>query len=97
VSSRFSKDKAVIFNGQSYRGKMTEVEQRPEWMDLQTLTQYADVSLRTLGDWVRDPIDPLPASRVGKKILVRRTAFDDYLEKHKVKPGIVEEILRDFA
>jgi hypothetical protein len=71
--------------------------QKPEWMDLQSLTQYADVSLRTLGDWVHDPIDPLPASRVGKKILVRRQAFDSYLERHAVKAGLVDEILRDFG
>jgi len=66
-------------------------------MSLQTLTQYADVSLRTLGDWVRDPVDPLPASRVGSKILVRRQAFDDYLERHTVKNLLVDEILQDLA
>jgi len=63
-------------------------------MDLRSLTQYADVSLRTLGDWVRDPVDPLPASRVNKKLLVRRTDFDAYLERHRVQPdSLVDEIM----
>ena len=68
-----------------------------EWMDLDSLTKYAAISRRTLGDWILDPVDPLPASRVGKKILVRRQAFDDYMEHHTLKPGIVDEILEDLT
>ena len=63
-------------------------------MDLRSLTQYADVILRTLGDWVRDPVHPLPASRVNKKLLIRRTDFDAYLERHRVQPdSLVDEIM----
>jgi hypothetical protein len=44
---------------------------------------------------LEDPVDPLPASQVGRKILVRRSDFDAYLERHRRKPdGIVEEILK---
>ena len=69
-----------------------------EWMDLASLTKhYADISIRTLGDWIRNPVDPLPASQVGRKILVRRSDFDGYLERHRVKPGIVDEILKEFS
>ena len=72
----------------------TDPSARLEWMDLQSLTQYADVSIRTLGDWIRNSIDPLPASRVGRKLLVRRSDLDAYLERHKVLPdSLVDEIL----
>lgn len=69
-----------------------------EWLDLRGLTKYAAVSERTLRAWIHSPVDPLPAAQVGNKILVRRRAFDDYLEKHKVQPAasvdrVVEEIL----
>ena len=69
-----------------------------EWLDLRGLTKYAAVSERTLRAWIHDQVDPLPASQVGNKILVRRRAFDDYLEKHKVRSAasvdhVVEEIL----
>jgi hypothetical protein len=69
---------------------------RPEWMDLRSLTEYADISSRTLGDWIRDPTDPLPASQVGRKILVRRSAFDDYLERHRMAPSsMLDDILKE--
>jgi excisionase family DNA binding protein len=56
-----------------------------EWLDLKALQGYACVSERTLRIWIHRSINPLPAARVGTKILVRRTAFDDWLEAHQVK------------
>ena len=75
-----------------------KAEPQFEWMDLKALTRYAAVSERTLRSWVHSPVDPLPASQVGAKLLVRRVDFDEYLEKHKVQPlasvnQVVEEIL----
>jgi hypothetical protein len=73
-----------------------ETKQSAEWMDLQSLTHYADISVRTVSDWIRDPIDPLPASRVRGKILVHRPKFDAYLEQHSLKPSsFVDEILKE--
>jgi excisionase family DNA binding protein len=57
----------------------------PEWLDLKALRQYACVSDRTLREWVHRPIDPLPAARVGAKILVRRSTFDHWLENHRIE------------
>ncbi len=56
-----------------------------EWMDLRSLTQYAAVSERTLREWIHRPSNPLPAARVGVKILVRRKTFDQWLENHRLK------------
>jgi excisionase family DNA binding protein len=62
------------------------VEQRqPEWLDLKALRQYACVSERTIRDWIHRPLNPLPAARVGTKILVRRSVFDRWLEAHQIK------------
>ena len=58
---------------------------KAEWLDLKALTQYACVSERTLREWLHRPIDSLPASRVGSKILVRRSTFDQWLENHRMK------------
>lgn len=58
---------------------------QPEWLDLKALTEYACVSERTLREWVHRSVDPLPAARVGSKILVRRSVFDRWLEAHEVK------------
>jgi excisionase family DNA binding protein len=72
----------------------------PEWLDLRRLTGYAAVSERTLRGWIHSPVDPLPAVSVGRKILVRRQEFDDWLDRHRVKPletldvdGIVREMV----
>ena len=55
-----------------------------DWLDLRRLTQYAAVSERTLRNWIHLPVDPLPAVQVKGKILVRRTEFDTWLERHPV-------------
>lgn len=58
----------------------------PEWLDLKALQEYACVSERTIREWVRRPVNPLPAVRVGLKILVRRSTFDRWLESHQIRP-----------
>lgn len=51
---------------------LTVVGERAEWLDLKALQQYACVSERTLREWIHRPLNPLPATRVGTKLLVRR-------------------------
>jgi excisionase family DNA binding protein len=64
---------------------MTNQTSQPEWLDLKALRQHACVSERTIRDWIHRPADPLPAARVGTKILVRRSVFDRWLEAHEIK------------
>lgn len=71
-----------------------------EWLDLQGLTQYAAVCERTLRAWIHSPVNPLPAAQVGKKFLVRRRDFDEWLEQRRVRPrgafnvsAMVDEIM----
>ena len=82
--------------GTSNEGKETRVE----WLDLRALTEYACVCERTVREWIHSPINPLPAVRVGRKILVSRRIFDAWLERHAVRPleeinidGIVREVV----
>ena len=64
---------------------MTNQTSQPEWLDLKALQRYACVSERTLREWVHRSINPLPAAQVGTKILIRRSAFDHWLENHRLK------------
>jgi excisionase family DNA binding protein len=64
---------------------MISERSKAEWLDLKALTGYACISERTLREWLHRPIDSLPASRVGSKILVRRSTFDQWLENHRLK------------
>ena len=70
-----------------------------EWLDVRALTQYASVSVRTLRDWVHRPTNPLPAAQVGNKLLISRTAFDEWLAAHTVRPSqavstIVDDVMQ---
>lgn len=62
----------------------SQLAQAREWLDLKALQQYACVSERTLREWIHRAENPLPAVRVGTKILVRRSTFDQWLENHKL-------------
>jgi excisionase family DNA binding protein len=66
-----------------------------EWLDLKALKQYACVSERTLRTWIHRSNAPLPASQVGNKILIRKSAFDSWLETHKVQGVDIEGIVED--
>lgn len=68
---------------------------QPEWLDLRALRRYACVSERTLRTWIHRPIDPLPATQVSNKILIRRSAFDGWLETHKMQAVDIEGIVED--
>ncbi len=78
-----------------------EENRQPEWMDLKALQQYACVSERTLREWIHRGANPLPATRVGAKILVRRSTFDQWLENHRLKTidvgCIVDELVAGVA
>jgi excisionase family DNA binding protein len=69
----------------------------PEWLDLKRLQRYACVSERTLRDWIHRPENPLPASRVGTKLLVRRSTLDRWLEAHQVKQVDVSYIVEEMV
>ena len=72
-----------------------------EWLGLRDLTYYANVSERTIRSWIHSPVDPLPAVKVSGKVLVRRSDFDAYLHRHRIKPlqqldidAVVEEVMK---
>ena len=71
------------------------------WLDLRRLREYATVSERTLRAWIHSQVNPLPAVRVGTKILVRRSEFDAWMERHRIKQVdlgcIVEEMVEAVA
>ena len=82
------------------RSERPQLERQLEWMDLKALTSYAAVSERTLREWIHRGENPLPAVRVGTKILISRRKFDAWLEQHRLKPfgsvdiqGIVDEMV----
>jgi len=78
---------------------MTPLEDR--YFDLKGLAQYSSLSVRTLRDYLYDTDDPLPFFRIKNKILIRKSEFDTWIEKHRSDLSrvdtIVDEILNDLA
>jgi excisionase family DNA binding protein len=82
----------------------SQLERWPEWMDLKAVQAYANVSDRTLRDWLHLPVNPLPASQVaGGKIRVKRDRLDRWMEAHPYQPinsidvgRITDEIIYQF-
>ena len=75
-----------------------------EWLGLRELTKYADISEGTLRSWIYAPVDPLPASKVSGKLLVRKSDFDAYLQRYRIRPleevnvdAIVRDVLKGAA
>ena len=66
------------------RGSTQQVMDR-QWLGLKELTQYADLSERTIRSWIYSAVDPLPAAKVCGKVLVRKSDFDAYLQRHRIK------------
>ena len=42
--------------------------------------------------WIHSPVEPLPAVRIGGKILVRRADFDAWLQRHKIEPLAIDDV-----
>jgi helix-turn-helix protein len=69
-----------------------------EWLGLRDLTYYAHVSERTIRSWIRSPVNPLPAVKVSGKVLVRKSDFDAFLQRFRIRPSEeidIDSIVRD--
>jgi excisionase family DNA binding protein len=60
------------------------------------------ISFRTnVRQWIHRAANPLPAVRVRTKILVRRSAFDQWLESHRLETidvgSVVDEMVSDLV
>ncbi len=70
------------------------------FLSLRALAAYACVSVRKLRDYFDDPAHPLPHYRVGGKIVVRRSEFDQWMQHFRRRADadvehVVNEVLRD--
>lgn len=69
---------------------------------LKALSRYSSLSVRTLREYLKDPIHPLPHYRVGGKILVRQSEFDAWISHYRQAGNaaverIVDEVIDSVA
>jgi len=84
----------------TFMNPQTKPADAEQWLDLKAITRYACVSERTVRQWIHRTRNPLPAVQVEKKILIRRSSFDRWLEAHPFRPvssididAVVDDVL----
>ncbi|MGD0233345.1 MAG: hypothetical protein ABSC55_02290 [Syntrophorhabdales bacterium] len=65
------------------------------FFDLSKLSDYSSLSVRTLRDYLSDPSDPIPSYCIRRKILVRKSEFDAWIEKHKTDRDGIAKVVDD--
>ncbi|OPY70772.1 MAG: hypothetical protein A4E57_00389 [Syntrophorhabdaceae bacterium PtaU1.Bin034] len=65
------------------------------YFDLSGLSHYASLSIRCLRSYLSLPIDPLPSYRLSKKILVRKSEFDAWMNRRKRLASNVSQLVDD--
>lgn len=68
-----------------------------QFMDLKCLAQRCGLSRRTLRALVHDPTDPLPAYRVGGKLLFEIAQVEKWIRRHRVTDVEIDLALDDLA
>ena len=70
---------------------------RDGYMDLKALSQYSSLSVRTLRQYLKDPVHPLPSFRPGGKVLVRRSEFDQWLARFRRDRSDVDRLVSEIT
>ena len=69
------------------------------FLDLKQLSLYSTFSDSTLRDYLSNPEQPIPFFRVNRKILVKKSEFDRWMEQFRVENNdlnhIVDEMTND--
>jgi predicted DNA-binding transcriptional regulator AlpA len=90
-------DQEYLRSGRERSSRRTE----DRYFDLRRLAQYSSFSVRTLRDYLTRTDDPIPCFRIGRKIIVKRSEFDAWIEKHRDRTGnlnaLVDDILGGFS
>lgn len=66
------------------------------YLPLKTLADYSGLSVRTLRSYLTHPAHPLPCYRIGGKVLVRRSEFDQWAGQFRaLPPSTVDALVTD--
>ena len=71
-----------------------------KYFDIKALSAYSSLSISTIRNYIADGDDPLPSFCIKRKILIKKSEFDRWMERHRTDTGkigrIVDEVLHDF-
>lgn len=64
------------------------------YINVETLSEWSSLSIRTIRDHLSDPVNPIPYYKVGGRILISWPEFKRWMEGFKVKSSDIDEILK---
>ena len=64
-----------------------------QYFDLKKLSDYSCLSVRTLRQYISSSEDPLPCFRLMRKLLVRKSEFDQWMQKRRSSANKVSRIV----
>lgn len=72
-----------------------------EYLSIRQLAEWSGWSVRTIQEWTKDPVDPLPSFKPGGgKVIVRKRDFDEWFSRRMARQereapvgGIVRSVL----
>jgi len=71
------------------------MKNQDRFFDLKELSQYSSLSVRTLRDYLADDADPIPSYCIKRKILIKRSEFDLWIEKHRTNTDKISHIVNE--
>ena len=67
------------------------------FLDLKQLAQYSTFSDSTLRDYLSDPERPIPSFKVKRKILVKKSEFDLWMEQFRGENNDLDHIVDEMT
>ena len=92
----FSSATVVYFCSALDSQPVTPLNVEAGYLSLKALSEYSNLGIRTLRKHLSHQVKPLPHYRVGGKILVRRSEFDEWVSTFRVdEANQVDSIVSD--
>jgi len=70
-----------------------------EYFSISDLSDYTGISERTLRDFIKDPLNPIPFFRVGpagRIILIKRSEFDQWMKSQRAtQDNRIDELIAE--
>ena len=60
-----------------------------DYLDFETLAAEAGTSVRTIRRWARASVPALPVTKLGRRPLVHRSDFRDWLQTQRTQKNVV--------
>jgi len=66
-----------------------------QYLDLKTLAEYSCLSVRTIREYLSDADNPIPSFCLKRKILVKKSEFDRWMEGNRADDSEIDNIVNE--